>query len=505
MKKAKKVLAVVIALVMMLSSFAFSASAVTHYELELNKSEYAFIEAYETVTYEFTPDKDGWYTFFSESYSGDDPYATLYDSEIEFIDYSDDFYDDEDNRDFRMITKLLAGETYLLEVGAYVEEGGACETYITVEEADVPVYAEVVSRPENAEVIEGFEAASAEVDSIEILYHYADGTTYLWSYEEYTDVNGLAVDCYTDLSEDGKYFYVCFECADTVVLVEYKVTDNPVESIEVTEMPNVQEYEFYYYPLWEGTEVEIILKDGTKIVKTLKEEDISCDVYYPEFSFDAEGYEVTINYYYDEDMNQECYIFNCLGREYCVNDLIFVDAEEVAELNATTMTETGEGAVVDVKFANGKNETFEFDVIDYYWDYYYDEVTEEYLEYISGVTLTKYGYTYYTLTPVHNEAGYLLGYELWFLGGTAVIDADKIEQPENNLYIMGDADCNSEVNIKDATAIQKHVAGIITLSEVGELLADVDGSGSVNVKDATAIQKWIAGIETGLPIGDAVN
>jgi len=68
----------------------------------------------------------------------------------------------------------------------------------------------------------------------------------------------------------------------------------------------------------------------------------------------------------------------------------------------------------------------------------------------------------------------------------------------------GDADTDGKVNVKDATAIQKHTASLISLSETGLVLADVDRNGNVNVKDATAIQKWIAGIDTGFAIGEAV-
>ncbi|MBR3971752.1 MAG: dockerin type I repeat-containing protein [Ruminococcus sp.] len=70
--------------------------------------------------------------------------------------------------------------------------------------------------------------------------------------------------------------------------------------------------------------------------------------------------------------------------------------------------------------------------------------------------------------------------------------------------ILGDADASSTVNVKDATAIQKHVASLITLSDTVLVLSDVDASGNVNVKDATAIQKWVAGIETGFAIGEPV-
>lgn len=68
----------------------------------------------------------------------------------------------------------------------------------------------------------------------------------------------------------------------------------------------------------------------------------------------------------------------------------------------------------------------------------------------------------------------------------------------------GDADEDGKVNIKDATAIQKHIAGLIKLSDEGYRVADVDASSTVNIKDATAIQKHIAGMETGYPIGETI-
>ncbi len=68
--------------------------------------------------------------------------------------------------------------------------------------------------------------------------------------------------------------------------------------------------------------------------------------------------------------------------------------------------------------------------------------------------------------------------------------------------LLGDADMNGTVNIKDATVIQKHSAYISTLTDNNLLLADVNCDKVVNVKDATAIQKFVAFIETGYPIGD---
>ena len=72
------------------------------------------------------------------------------------------------------------------------------------------------------------------------------------------------------------------------------------------------------------------------------------------------------------------------------------------------------------------------------------------------------------------------------------------------LGVLGDADADGRVNIKDATAIQKHTAGLIVLTDTGAKFADVDQNSTVNVKDATAIQKHIAGIPTGFAIGETV-
>ncbi len=80
---------------------------------------------------------------------------------------------------------------------------------------------------------------------------------------------------------------------------------------------------------------------------------------------------------------------------------------------------------------------------------------------------------------------------------TAPADPDK-----NGL--LGDANEDGKVNIKDATAIQKHVASLITLSESGAFLADVDVNVNINIKDATAVQKHVAGMETGFDIGEKI-
>ncbi len=76
---------------------------------------------------------------------------------------------------------------------------------------------------------------------------------------------------------------------------------------------------------------------------------------------------------------------------------------------------------------------------------------------------------------------------------------------EENTYLLGDADSDGKVNVKDATIIQKHAAKLLTLIGDSTFRADVNSDTKINVKDATAIQKYVAKIEIEEPIGQMVS
>ncbi len=67
--------------------------------------------------------------------------------------------------------------------------------------------------------------------------------------------------------------------------------------------------------------------------------------------------------------------------------------------------------------------------------------------------------------------------------------------------LLGDADQSGRLDVKDATAIQKQIAGIASGEQENtdallyETICDFNRDGERNVKDATAIQKYIAGLE----------
>ena len=83
----------------------------------------------------------------------------------------------------------------------------------------------------------------------------------------------------------------------------------------------------------------------------------------------------------------------------------------------------------------------------------------------------------------------------------SVITAKNGDTYNEEGKLLGDANGNGEVNVKDATTVQKASAKLIALDENAKLCSDVNSDGKVNVKDATAIQKYLAKINTGYDIG----
>lgn len=61
-------------------------------------------------------------------------------------------------------------------------------------------------------------------------------------------------------------------------------------------------------------------------------------------------------------------------------------------------------------------------------------------------------------------------------------------------YYLGDLDSDKIIGIKDATEVQKSIAGSSELGAEYQSLGDFNADGVVDIKDATAIQKYIAGI-----------
>ena len=79
---------------------------------------------------------------------------------------------------------------------------------------------------------------------------------------------------------------------------------------------------------------------------------------------------------------------------------------------------------------------------------------------------------------------------------------DYYPEYEEPYYSFGDVDLNESITVKDATALQKYLAKIITLSEDALYYADVDGNEKVTISDVTCIQKYVAKIIDIFPVED---
>lgn len=73
-----------------------------------------------------------------------------------------------------------------------------------------------------------------------------------------------------------------------------------------------------------------------------------------------------------------------------------------------------------------------------------------------------------------------------------------------NVLILGDANLDSKVNIKDATSIQKFAAKIFEFSQENTICSDCNNDDKINIKDATLIQKFLAKMDCPYDIGEEI-
>ena len=112
------------------------------------------------------------------------------------------------------------------------------------------------------------------------------------------------------------------------------------------------------------------------------------------------------------------------------------------------------------------------------------------------------GATYYTACMLMPDFGYWLDENtvITVNGGTVTEMSGRMA-----LYVKlsvratgaseglpGDANLDGKVDIRDVTAIQRHLSELAPLSPQALALADTNGDGAVNIDDATLIQRYLA-------------
>ena len=80
---------------------------------------------------------------------------------------------------------------------------------------------------------------------------------------------------------------------------------------------------------------------------------------------------------------------------------------------------------------------------------------------------------------------------------TVTVTTEKDETQTTQTVLIGDANQDGKVSIKDVTEIQRHCAEFGTLTGTAAAAADVNRDGSITIDDATCIQLYLAEYDIG--------
>lgn len=442
----------------------------------------------------YTPSADGCYSFYtiSESYSS----IYVYEEEAPFaLVYSE-------GKCF-----LEEGHEYTIEVETFADDSE--EVMVVAEKAVYAMEASVVSEPEDKTIVRNFEEDTFNTYGLEVEFTMSDGSSCLWT-EGY--VNGSYVHCSLVGLEGGKKSAKSTEtitceinCDQAYEYIYFDVIDNPIESIEYIGDPiicyentcgeyktdiNGDEFFFYDYTNPYGDCIKINYTDGTSETATINE-----------FKYDIRVRDEQWQTHWTKGLDNFVYAY-CLDKKADIPVQIQECPVESITVNSAPtykytygddmfgeLTEDGEyiftpnqylGINLTVKYKDGTTEV----------------VTQD--------TFFDLPYNHYCFNEISVYGACTTKAELIFKGFKVEYDIVVKDYSSGPAGLIGDANIDEEINIKDATLIQKSLALLEELSSTGETLADVDNDYKITIKDATAIQKHIAGMDTGYPIGEYI-
>ena len=450
----------------------------------------------------FTPAKTDFYHLYSVGNA--DTGAVLYDEDGEELWSNDDYT----SRNFGINYYLHEGVEYTIEIYAYSESDE--ETILCIQNTVVPEDAKIVTPPYNTTVIKGLEEDTLSFIGTVVEFTMSDGSKYLWSYDEGGLINGCEVEVSTEYDLTGE-FYALYSCEYAQAIYNYTLIDNPVKSLEYIgdnivlyenmngyiestydDYDNETQFFFYSYELPLTPCFKINYTDGTNEIVSLYDNELPYDLYWYHRQYDKPWTKGTDN----------AVMITYLGFETQVPvHVLETPVKNIAVTNTP-----------DFKYTFGET---------YYG--YFDSETGEYVLFPSEVNDLKFTVSYKdgtTETVIGKDVLYSDVFEVkelrvsstgnyvaeyMYKGFTFQMEVEIIDDNTADVTgLLGDANEDSEVNIKDATLIQKDIAKLETLIGTGKALADVDGDEVITIKDATAIQKYIAGITVDFPVGEPV-
>lgn len=336
-------------------------------------------------------------------------------------------------------------------------------------------------------------AAGTEYDlgyclhGMEIKVTYADGTDTTYTCERYDNFSSV----FAFSGESIKYsMFMTPVLGENKITVSYggKSTDFTITGLKVdnidirkppvkTRFPIGQEYDIHNY--LDGMEINVSYSDSTERTYTY-ENDFELFLYELEFSGE----------YFDEAADN---IVAPDGENIIVVihsgkwDVMMTWGSEVESIEITKLPDTIEflteteysiydylyGMEVKVVYLDGTEKLYNYEDNQ---DFFRKEIA------FSGACMNTYG----NFIPDKGDNTIFVSYSGTLL--EFIIYGVEIE----DVPCLGDANMDGYVNIKDATAIQRHLADMEKLSRTALKAADFDGNGEVEINDATKIQKFIA-------------
>ena len=121
---------------------------------------------------------------------------------------------------------------------------------------------------------------------------------------------------------------------------------------------------------------------------------------------------------------------------------------------------------------------------------------------VNFVVVLKNGFTLDSVTAAGGyknlkDTGVTNTYRLTKVTGAVTVTVTTEHSETGETVIIGDANQDGKISIKDVTAIQRHCAELQLLTGSGLTAADVDGNRSITVKDATCVQLYLAEYDSG--------
>lgn len=262
---------------------------------------------------------------------------------------------------------------------------------------------------------------------------------------------------------------------------DYDVTvrENPVSGIEVVKLPDNPEYSQYYSPDFTGMKLKLTGSDGTSETVTLTSDNMiygfSGNVGFY-VGFEYKGSEVVIT---EREMNNDrSFIVSYAGVESKITGLRFRRDKTVTDVDIEDFTMSAQNMLIKVTCDDGTKENIRLTDIK---DNCLGWTPENY--YVRALT-DKGVLGFYITNP---EYAQYMRYDLLVFD----IPVTLGDQPEPG-YIVGDVDGNGRIDIKDVTAIQRHIAEYELLTGDALKAADTNGDGEVNIDDATLLQQYLA-------------